>query len=108
MNAIGVLRRRLLLERVARGEGSDGRKLKSRADGKPSFLRKSGRLLGGIRVIADDTSVRVAPTAQYAPYVERDRPFVGATGQEQAEVDREVIRRLGIRERELDKRRRRR
>jgi hypothetical protein len=105
LNALGVLRRRLMVERVGRGLGSDGRKLKPLVDGSPSYLRRTGSLLGGFRVRATDTTVTIEATVDYAPYVEEARPFIAPTDAEQAEVDAEFERRLGIREREFDQRR---
>lgn len=108
LHSLGVVRRRLLLARLDQGIGSDGRKFKRRKDGSPSMLKVTGRLRGSFVVQATDTRVTVAPTVNYAPYVERARPFIAPTEQEQEEVDREFERLLAIRERELDKRRKRR
>lgn len=107
-NALGVTMRRLVLARVARGEGSDGRKFKRLKSGAPSTLRRTGTLLGSLRVRATDTDAAVYATAPYATYVERDRPFIAPSPDDEQEIDREFLARLAAREAEYDRQRRRR
>lgn len=107
-NHLGVVARRLLIARVGRGLGSDGRKLKPLVDGRPSYLRRTGYLLGSLRVRATDTDASVYATVDYAPYVEAARPFLAPSPDEQRQLDAEFITRLAAREAEYDRQRRRR
>lgn len=98
-HAIGVQIRRLTLARTARGVDVTGRRFKPLRDGRPATLKRTGRLLGSLRVEAGEREVRVIATADYAPFVEEQgRPFLGVAPDELAIIDAAVLDRLAARE----------
>lgn len=102
---LGVVTRKIILARTDRGVGADGKTFKPiKADGSPSKLRRTGRLMGSLQPRADAKGFAVTATAPYSGYVEEQgRPFMGVTPDEQATIDAAAIERLAARDAELNR-----
>ncbi|MCB9553499.1 MAG: hypothetical protein H6705_16780 [Myxococcales bacterium] len=97
--------RRLIQQRTASGIGADGQPLKALDDGRPSRLRRTGRLIDGLRVEPTRAGADVVADAPYARFAHIARPFMALTEAELVEIDRAVERQLAERERALEDRR---
>lgn len=105
--ALGREVRRLIRVRSRAGIGLDGQRLTPKADGTPSRLTRTGRLLRSLRVYPGKRGVSIKAEAAYSDYVDDARPFMGLTEQQLAELDKLVEQRLDRNEREYDRRSRR-
>lgn len=105
VHAIGVGVRKLILRRTDRGVDATGARFKPLKDGSPSRLRRTGNLLGSLRVTATETAATVVATADYARFVEEQgRPFLGLTADDETAVDALLVERVAAREAAINNR----
>lgn len=86
---LGARAQRLIEERTAAGVAADGRPFRPLADGSPSTLRDTGRLMD-LSLDAGANGASVAATTDYALFVQAKRPFMGLTPADLTALDREA------------------
>lgn len=86
-----------IIARTRRGVGSDGRRFDRKADGSPSRLQDTGRLLDSLQGRVESDQAVVEATVDYAQYVEQERPFLALTKAESKKLQRELEREIGVR-----------
>lgn len=84
----------MILRRIKKGIGLNGKPFPAKQDGKKSVLKETGDLYKSFEVKISDDKIEIVANVDYASFVDENRPFMGLTEEEEEMVWSKIRERI--------------